>query len=129
MIGFLLEDPAGNTPAVYLSGDTVWYEGVSEVARRARVGIAFLFLGGARVTEVGPAHLTLLASEGLEVARALPDATLVPLHYEGWAHFSEGRADIEAVFEKAGVGERLQWLQPGVSTALSASPRSARGIS
>lgn len=119
VIGFLIEDPSSDAPAVYLSGDTVWYEGIAEVAHRARVGIAFLFLGGARVTAVGPAHLTLLASEGLEVAQAFPEATLVPIHYEGWAHFCEGRADIDAVFEAAGVSERLHWLRPGEPTVLS----------
>jgi hypothetical protein len=33
--------------AVYLSGDTVWYEGVAEVSRRFSVQIAMLFMSGA----------------------------------------------------------------------------------
>ena len=59
---------------VYVSGDTVWYEGMTEVARRFHVTVAVLFMGAARVREVGPAHLTLTAEEGVEVARAMPDA-------------------------------------------------------
>src|SRR6476646_5161477 len=64
--GFLLTDArdvqAPTTPAIYVSGDTVWYEGLRPIAERADVKVAFLFLGAARVREVGPAHLTFAAS-------------------------------------------------------------------
>ena len=115
--GFLitgLGDTANaDKPAVYVSGDTVWYEGVEEVAKRADVRVAFAFMGAARVREVGPAHLTLTAAEGVLLARAMPRAVIVPLHYEGWAHFSEGRPDIERAFASAGLSRRLRWLPPG----------------
>lgn len=116
VIGFLLSDAQSaseRAPSIYVSGDTVWYEGVEEVARRADVRVAFLFMGAARVREVGPAHLTMTADEGVLAARAMPDAAIVPLHYEGWGHFSEGRAEIERAFEEAGLGARLHWLAPG----------------
>lgn len=119
VIGFLLGDADGGQPAVYISGDTVWYDGVAEVARRANVGLAFVNLGAARVTEVGPAHLTLLADETVEVARAFPGARLIPLHYDGWAHFSEGRAEVDAAFARAGLAEHLCWLAPGIATPLA----------
>jgi hypothetical protein len=44
------------------------------------------------------------------------DAAIVPVHCEGWAHFSETRAEIEAAFAAAGLADRLRWLQPGVAT-------------
>jgi L-ascorbate metabolism protein UlaG (beta-lactamase superfamily) len=123
VIGFLLtsanQPETPRTPAVYVSGDTVWYDGVEEIARRADVRVAFLFMGAARVREVGPAHLTLSANEGISVARAMPNATIVPLHYEGWEHFSEGRAEIDRTFAAAGLSERLRWLSPGQPTDLS----------
>ncbi|HSQ28907.1 MAG TPA: MBL fold metallo-hydrolase [Gemmatimonadaceae bacterium] len=121
-IGFLLDDadqPTGaRTPAVYVSGDTVWYEALEEISRRANVRVAFLFMGAARVREVGPAHLTMTADEGVLAARAMPDATIVPLHFEGWAHFSEGRVEIEQAFAAAGLTDRLRWLAPGQRTSL-----------
>lgn len=122
VLGFLLEDadhPTGpDSPAVYVSGDTVWFDGLDEIAQRADVRVAFLFMGAARVREVGPAHLTMTADEGVLTARAMPRAVVVPLHYEGWAHFSEGRTDIERAFAAAGLSERLRWLVPGQRTAL-----------
>ena len=119
VIGFLLSDVRSGDarPAsIYVSGDTVWYEGVEEVAQRADVRVAFLFMGAARVREVGPAHLTMTADEGVLAARAMPDAVIVPLHYEGWAHFSEGRARIDEAFKAAGLAGRLRWLEPGHAT-------------
>jgi hypothetical protein len=75
-------------------------------------------MGAARVREVGPAHLTMTTDEGVLVARAMPDAAIVPLHYEGWAHFSEGRAEIERVFASEGFSDRLCWLAPGKATEI-----------
>lgn len=122
VIGFLMTPAntpeSAKTPAIYVSGDTVWYEGVEEVARRADVRVAFLFLGAARVSEVGPQHLTLTADEGVLVAQAMPNALIVPLHYDGWRHFSEGRPVIQHAFERAGLGARLRWLEPGRPTRL-----------
>jgi L-ascorbate metabolism protein UlaG (beta-lactamase superfamily) len=111
--GFVLERPDAPESTVYLTGDTVWYDGVAEVARRFDVRVAVLFLGAARVAAVGPAHLTLTADEGVAVARTFPNAVLLPLHYEGWEHFSESRAEIERAFSVAGLSDRLRWPEPG----------------
>jgi L-ascorbate metabolism protein UlaG (beta-lactamase superfamily) len=122
VIGFLLTNVSDSvtpeTPAIYVSGDTVRYEGIEEIAARADIHVAFLFMGAARVAEVGPAHLTLTADEGVSVAEAMPHAVIVPLHYEGWQHFSQGRADIQRAFDAAGLAERLRWLAPGAATEL-----------
>lgn len=111
--GFVLEPSSEDEPAIYITGDTVWYDGVAEVARRFTVGAVLLFAGAARVREVGPAHLTFDAREAVELARAFPAAVIVPLHYEGWRHFSEGRAELERAFGEAGIASRLRWLEAG----------------
>jgi L-ascorbate metabolism protein UlaG (beta-lactamase superfamily) len=114
--GFVLTRPEQRGGAIYVSGDTVWFHGVEEVGRHFDVRVALLFMGAARVREVGPAHLTFTASEGVQVAQALPGATIVPLHYEGWEHFSESRDEIEHAFNRAGLAERLRW--PGTGRAV-----------
>jgi L-ascorbate metabolism protein UlaG (beta-lactamase superfamily) len=110
--GFVLVWAESVESAIYISGDTVWCEGVEEVARRFPVKVAVLFMGAARVREVGPAHLTFTASEAIKAAHAFADATIIPLHYEGWAHFSESRKQIEDAFKSAGLEQRLQWMEP-----------------
>ena len=119
VIGFVIDSPGHSQGALYLSGDTVWYEGVEEVAQRFPVAFAFLFMGAARVEAAGPSHLTFTAAEGVEAARAFKRATIVPLHYEGWAHFTESRAEIQHAFDQAGLAHRLCWLPQGVPTDLS----------
>jgi len=121
--GFIITDAsepeAPSTPALYVSGDTVWYEELEPIARRVDVRVALLFGGAARVREVGPAHLTMTADEMVTAARSFPNAVIVPLHYAGWAHFSQGREDIDSAFAAAGLSRRLLWLAPGRPTELS----------
>jgi L-ascorbate metabolism protein UlaG (beta-lactamase superfamily) len=120
VIGFVVTPGAERTGGVYVTGDTVWFEGVNEVSRRfSSVTAALLFLGAAFVAVAGPAPLTLTAEDGVKVARAFPDAALVPVHFEGWAHFTQGRAEVERAFEAAGLADRLRWLAPGESTAIA----------
>jgi L-ascorbate metabolism protein UlaG (beta-lactamase superfamily) len=112
VIGFVLER-GGEDGAIYFSGDTVWYVGVAEVAARFRVRTAVLFLGAARVAAAGDWPLTFTAEGAVEAARAFAEAAIVPLHFEGWAHFSESRAAVEEAFARAGLGGRLHWPPPG----------------
>jgi L-ascorbate metabolism protein UlaG (beta-lactamase superfamily) len=59
--------------------------------------------------------LTMTAADGIEAARAFAEATIVPLHYEGWAHFTESRQQIARAFDAAGIGKRVRWMEPGVT--------------
>ena len=99
--------------SVYISGDSVWYEGMAEAARRFPVRAALLHLGAARVSVVGPFHLTMTAEEGVEAARAFSQAAIVPIHFEGWAHFSEGKGEIVQAFRNAHLEPRLRWPEAG----------------
>jgi len=101
VIGFALAFRDDPTTTVYLSGDTVWYDGVGAVAARFPVRLALLFMGAARVAAVAPWHLTVTAEEGVEAARALGAAAILPVHFEGWEHFSESRPEIGRAFAAA----------------------------
>ena len=107
--GFVLGIKDVDKGSVYISGDTVWYEGVAAVADRFDIKIAVLFMGAAVVKSVGPAHLTMTAGEAVEAARHFSHAQIVPLHFEGWAHFTESRAEIEREFGEARLLHRLRW--------------------
>ncbi len=111
--GFVLFFADAPEQAVYISGDTVWYEGVPEIAKKFNIGAALLHLGAARVPAVGPYHLTMTAEEGIKAAQAFPKAAIVPIHFEDWAHFSEGKKDIEREFAAAKLTPRLQWPKRG----------------
>ncbi len=118
VVGFALRFADAPGDVCWFSGDTVWYEGVEEVAARFPVRVALLNVGAARVQAVGDFPLTFTADEAVQVARAMPAATIVPLHFEGWAHFSEGRGEVEHAFHRAGLSDRLRWPEPGHAITL-----------
>lgn len=116
VVGFVLTAPGA--PVVYVSGDTVWYEGVGEVGQRFSVDVAVLNAGAAKVAVAGPSPLTFTAADAVSLARAWPKTAIVPLHFEGWTHFSEGAAELREAFAGAGLTARLRWAPPGVPTVV-----------
>jgi L-ascorbate metabolism protein UlaG (beta-lactamase superfamily) len=122
VIGFAIEPLDHPGTGIYISGDTVWYEGIAEVSRRFTPAVAVLFGGAARVREVGPAHLTFTAAEMVTAAAAFSKALVVPLHAEGWMHFSESRGEIARAFEEAGLTHRVWWPAPGEPVDISGAP-------
>jgi L-ascorbate metabolism protein UlaG (beta-lactamase superfamily) len=101
--------------AIYFSGDIVWYQGVAEVAKRFPLCAALLNLAAARVPQVGSFYLTMNASEAAQAANVFANACLIPLHFEGWAHFLEGREEMAAAFADA---SRLRWPELGRVVAI-----------
>jgi L-ascorbate metabolism protein UlaG (beta-lactamase superfamily) len=114
VIGFVLSRKDG--PAIYVSGDTVFYDGVAEVARRFKCGVVLPFAGAAQTC--APFHLTMDTNDTIETARGFPDAVIVPLHTDGWAHFRQSANDLRASFDTLGFGARLRLLEPGVATVI-----------
>jgi L-ascorbate metabolism protein UlaG (beta-lactamase superfamily) len=117
--GFVMAFVDALDHVVYVSGDTVWYEGVAEVARRFAVRTAVIYMGAARVPAVGTDDaLTMTAQGAIEAARVFSGATIVPLHYEGWRHFSESREVIARAFTAAGIEDRVRWMTLGETIAV-----------
>jgi L-ascorbate metabolism protein UlaG (beta-lactamase superfamily) len=112
-IGFLLEWESQQNGALYISGDTIYYRGIDEVAERFAVGVAILHLGRAGFPVTGPIRFTMDAGDGVKTARVLNPHTIIPIHYEGWKHFREGKTAIEKEFAAAGLADRVRWLPLG----------------
>ncbi|MFF1294697.1 MULTISPECIES: MBL fold metallo-hydrolase [unclassified Streptomyces] len=111
VIGFVLT--SDDLPSVYVSGDNAALEHVKEIAEQfAPVDTAVLFLGGARMAfAFDGALLTLDSAQGAEAARILGARRVVPAHFDSWAHFKEGRNEIEAAFAEAGLADRLHFAR------------------
>lgn len=115
VVGFLLgiERPGD---LLYVSGDTVWYEGTAEIARRFSPKVVLLFTGAAEPR--GRFHMTMDGNDALEAAHAFPEAAIVAAHNEGWRHFTESAADLAATFGTLGAASRLVTLERGRPTRL-----------
>jgi L-ascorbate metabolism protein UlaG (beta-lactamase superfamily) len=112
--GFVLQLDTAPKSSVYVTGDTVWYEGVAEVAKKYSVAAIVLFAGAAKVAARGPEHLTMNTEDAVATALAFPNARIFPVHHQGWEHFSESQQSLVAAFDEAGLSDRLQPLVPGV---------------
>jgi L-ascorbate metabolism protein UlaG (beta-lactamase superfamily) len=101
VIGFALRWDGQTHGVVWISGDTVLYDGVRRIAGRLRVGTAVLHLGGVRFPVTGPVRYTMTARDGIELCGLLRPHTVIPVHYEGWSHFRDGRDAIERELAQA----------------------------
>jgi L-ascorbate metabolism protein UlaG (beta-lactamase superfamily) len=110
--GFVLR--ATGHPTVYVSGDNASVDIVGEIAQRiGRIDIAVLHVGAANPGRFGDTDVTLNARTALQAAELLGEAVIVPVHAEGWAHFSETLDRLELIFGYGGQRERLQVLEKG----------------
>ena len=117
VIGFALRSD-GRT--LWISGDTVLYDGVRSVADRLAVDTAIVHLGGVRFHVTGPLRYTLTAREAIELCRLIRPRTVIPIHYEGWSHFREDRAATERELAAA-PDVPIRWLPIGEPVELSTS--------
>jgi L-ascorbate metabolism protein UlaG (beta-lactamase superfamily) len=117
-IGFVLEWPGQAHGSFYVSGDTVWFPRLAEIAERRDVGTGMLHFGGVRFPISGPLRYTMNAAEGLRLATALDLRTVVPIHFEDWSHFREPQGRIVETFADAGKEDLLRWPRRGEAIEL-----------
>src|SRR4051794_32515917 len=121
VIGFALRWEGQEHGVFWISGDTVLYDGVRQVADRLEVDTALLHLGGVRFPVTGPVRYTMTARDAVELCELVRPRTAIPIHYEGWKHFREGREAIEREFAGApeDIRGRVRWLPIGERTELA----------
>ena len=100
---------------LWISGDTVLYHGVRAMEGRWQIDVAIVHLGGVQFPVTGPLRYTMTAREAIELVALLKPEVAIPIHYEGWSHFKQGRAAIEAELATApaGVRDRFRWVPIG----------------
>ena len=122
VIGFALRWAGQRHGEFWISGDTVFYRGVREVADRLHVGTALLHLGGVRFPLTGPLRYTMTASDAIRICRLVRPHLAIPIHYDGWSHFQESQSAIERTFAAADlvIRDRIRWLPAGTPATVSA---------
>ena len=109
--GFVLKWNGQEHGALYISGDTVYFDELREIPDRFKIGTALLHLGAVHFWPpwLWPRRFTF------------DSATLIPIHYEQdvWSHFKEDVASYQSAFQNAGLGQKNKWLSKGVRTQLS----------
>lgn len=116
VIGFHLSIQKEITQSLYLTGDTVYYREIEKLAERINPSYVFIFAGAARPR--GPFNLTMSTNDALDTAFVFKSAMIVPIHSEGWSHYTEDNDNLREAFDILGIGKRLMLLEPGIPTKL-----------
>ena len=112
VLGFVLSGPGEDT--VYVSGDNASRDVVRAIVQQTgEAGIAILNAGAVQLPKFDRAYLTLSADHAADVARIIGARVVIPLHFEGWAHFTQGADELEAAFSGNGIRDRLVMLERG----------------
>jgi L-ascorbate metabolism protein UlaG (beta-lactamase superfamily) len=120
VIGFFLEWEGQQHGGLWMTGDTVLYPGLEKVARNLRTGTLLMHLGAVRFPRLsGNLRYTMDAREGAALVDLVRPRHVVPVHYEGWTHFRQGRAAAEPVLRTSRLADAVTWLDPGGSLTLT----------
>jgi L-ascorbate metabolism protein UlaG (beta-lactamase superfamily) len=85
--GFALRWRGQAHGALWISGDTVWFRGLSEIPKRMPIGTAIVHLGGVHFPLTGALRYTMGADQLHWIFRSVEPRRIVPVHFEGWSHF------------------------------------------
>lgn len=118
VIGFVLNAP--ESEKVYVSGDNASLEVVRQIGDRlGPIDVAVLFAGAVQVPHrFDGAYLTLSSDRAAEAARLLGVRVAIPVHFEGWTHFTQGARELRAAFAGNGVADRLVLPERGETVSV-----------
>jgi L-ascorbate metabolism protein UlaG (beta-lactamase superfamily) len=121
VMGTLLEVAAGGGRPfrLYITGDTLYYDGLRQIAERfAGMDLCLIHLGGTRIAGI---LLTMDADQGLRCLRLVRPQTAIPIHYDDYTVFKSpladftravGRADLDTEIVELGRGESYRFEVP-----------------
>lgn len=126
VVGFIVSGPdfgstEGKPNAVYFGGDTVYIPELLEMKDKFHIAVALLNLADVhiRLPESEKEYkITMDGKDAAKLVRNIGADVLIPLHYEGWAHFKQSVDDTKKDFRDEGIEGMVRWLQLGVETKL-----------
>ena len=118
VMGSMLEHRVDGVPGLrlYLSGDTLTGDHISEIARREPdIDVAVMHLGGTRVL----LHtVTMDADQGVDFLNRVRPRQAVPVHYDDYGVFRSPLSDFERATRVAGLDDLVTYVLPGETLAL-----------
>ena len=113
-MGSLLElARGGGTPPfrLYVSGDTLLYGDIKEIAARyPHLDLALLHLGGTRLLGI---LVTMDGRQGVEMIRLLHPDLAIPIHYDDYDVFGSPLSEFQSAVRDAGLDDKVRYLERG----------------
>jgi L-ascorbate metabolism protein UlaG (beta-lactamase superfamily) len=118
VMGSVLEFASGATVEhrLYITGDTLYFDGLAEIPNRFTLDSAVAHLGG--TTLPGGLVVTMDAAQGVALMRTLDPVPVVPVHYDDYGVFKSPLADFEAAAREAGYAGRVRRVERGQTVSL-----------
>ncbi|MBV9921633.1 MAG: MBL fold metallo-hydrolase [Pseudonocardia sp.] len=102
---------------VYVSGDTLLFDGLSEIPRRhPNLDLSVLHLGGTRLP--GGLMVTMDGRQGADLLALLEPSPAVPVHYDDYGLFSSPLSDFLAEVARRGLQDRVVVVERGQTVPL-----------
>jgi L-ascorbate metabolism protein UlaG (beta-lactamase superfamily) len=116
VMGSLLELTEPDTRAVviriYVTGDTLMYDEVREIAaRHPDIDTCVVHLGG--TTLPGGLMVTMDGRQGADVVEMIRPRQVVPVHYEDYTVFKSGLDDFRREVDARGLTDLVTYVAPG----------------
>jgi L-ascorbate metabolism protein UlaG (beta-lactamase superfamily) len=120
VIGFVIEFDGQENGVIYISGDTVYFKGIDEVAKRYKIDIGIFHVGGVQFRYLtGLGEYTMSSKGLLQSVSVLNPRLVIPIHSRGWSHFKEKEATLKQFIASSPVlREKTMFLQSGEPTRL-----------
>jgi len=115
VVGFALRRPGSDGIFLWITGDTVLHRPLRRAARAMTIDVVLLHAGGVRFPVSGPVRYTMTGRRAVQLIGLARPRVAVPIHYEGWSHFKQGRAALERALATASADIRgsVRWLEMG----------------
>lgn len=114
VIGFVVEWDNQKNGALYISGDTVLFDGIYQISEKFKIHTAILHLGAGAFPYLKPKlRVTMNAKEAIQTAEMMFCKQVIPIHYEGWWHFKEPIENMKSELNKSSIKDKIIWLIRG----------------
>lgn len=98
--------------SIYITGDTLLFEGVEEIAARHRdIDLELLHLGGTMI--LGMLMVTMDAEQGVAALRVTNPRKVIPIHYDDYSVFKSPLSDFTRAANANGLHDQIIYLQRG----------------
>lgn len=120
VIGFIIEYDEQENGVIYLSGDTVYFKGIDEVAARYKIDVGIFNVGAVQFRYLtGCAKYTMDAEDLVRAAQVLLPERIIPVHSQGWSHFKESESALmTTIFDNAYTRNKTIFLISGETTQI-----------
>ena len=102
--GFVVQ--AGDSPSLYVAGDTIWCEPVEEALQVHRPDVIVVNAGAAQFLKGDP--ITMTAEDVARVCRAAPEARVIATHMEAINHCLLTRGELADALAEQGLAGRVE---------------------